>query len=336
MQFKSVSSAAVAAAVAFTACASVAAPRSVGSSSHYHLLAPLKLGVATHWDYTAVDADHHRLFLTRGDHVDVLALPSGHRVGTIAHTAGVHGVAFAPDLGLGFTSNGKGNSVTVFDLDTLQVKAELPVSGKKPDAIVYEASVHGLYVFDSDSVDVIDAKTLKVIASLHASGTPEFAAADGRGRIYFNIEDHPGIDVIDTASNSIVARWKLPGCDGPTGLAVDARHRRVFSTCQNGIAVVTDAMSGARVSQFPIGPRPDAVVFDADTDIVLVQGGGGDGSLTVVSERTPDRYSVLQTLTTATGARTLAFDPRDHYVYLPTSIKQDFVVLRAAPGHSPS
>lgn len=334
MRFKLLSSAALAVAVA--ACAAVATPLATDDSPAYHLLAPLKLGAATRWDYTAIDSTHHRLFLTRGDHVDVLALPSGQPVGTVAHTAGVHGVAFAADLGLGFTSNGKSNSVTVFDLDTLQVKAELAVAGQRPDAIVYEPSVHRLYVFDggSDSVDVIDAKTLKPVTSLQASGTPEFAAADGHGRIYFNIEDHPGLDVIDVASDRIVARWKLAGCEGPTGLAIDAQHRRVISTCRNGVAVVSDATSGARVAQFAIGSHPDAAVFDADRRTVLVPGGGdrgGEGTLTVVSERSPDHYRVRQTLATAQGARALAFDPQDHHVYLPTAISHEFVVLRAAP-----
>ena len=276
-----------------------------------------------------------RLYLTRGDRVDVLALPSGELLGSIPNTLGVHGVAFAQSLKLGFTSNGKANSVTVFDLDSLRVQGDIALAGKNPDAILYEEAANKLYVFNgsSDSVDVIDLATRKVVTSLQASGRPEFAASNGQGKVYFNIEDHPGINVIDTATDKIVAKWPLAGCEEPTGLAIDARHSRLFSACRNGLMAVTDSASGKRVAQFAIGEHPDAVIFDAETATVLTSAGGGAGGLNITQQVDADHYVLHSNLVTEKGAKTMAMNDRDKTVYLPTAIGGKFIVLVAKPSH---
>ncbi len=299
----------------------------------YAVARHLVLGPATHWDYTAIDPTHRRLFVTRGDHVDVLQLPAGSPVGSIAHTDGVHGVAFAPALGLGFTSNGKSNSITVFDLATLQPRTEIALTGNKPDAILVEPRSGKLYVFEgaSASVEVIDTATLKVVASIKASGGPEFAVADGRGRVFFNDEDHGSIDVIDSATDKLVAVWPMTGCEGPTGLAIDSRHDRLFSACHNGRLVVVSAADGHSVGSYPIGEHPDAVVFDPKTGSVLTPCGGGTGTLNVAREITPEHFVVQQNLATAPGARTMAMDEVDGKVYLPTVVGGVFEVVVAAP-----
>ncbi|MDE2369861.1 MAG: hypothetical protein KGN16_12905 [Burkholderiales bacterium] len=188
-----------------------------------------------------------------------------------------------------------------------------------------------LYVFEgaSSSVEVIDPATLKVVAMIPASGSPEFAAADVRGHVYFNVEDRGEIDVIDTATQRIGSVWPLKGCENPTGLALDAAHGRLFSSCQNGVLAVTDTADGRQVADVPIGAHPDAVVFDAATQTVLTS--CGDGTLNVASERTPDRYAVRENLRTARGARTFALDSVDRRLCLPTVKDGRFVVVVAAP-----
>lgn len=291
------------------------------------------LGEKTKWDYVAIDDTRRRLFVTRGDHVDVVDLQSGNVMATITNTDGVHGVAFAEDLKLGFTSNGKGNSVTVFNLDTLATISEIPLAGKNADAILYEPRDKKVYVFNgsSDDVDILDALTLKAVGSVKATGRPEFAVSDGRGRIYFNIEDNAGINVIDTSTNRRVAAWKLDGCEEPTGLAIDAQRGRLFSACRNGITVVTDARTGRRVTQFAIGERPDATIYDAATRTVLTSCGGGNGMLAIAHQDDADHYSVRDGVTTEKGARTMAIDAKTKAVYLPTVAGDQFVVVVAVP-----
>jgi YVTN family beta-propeller protein len=209
-----------------SAFAAAAAPATVPTGSrHYAVQRRFDLDGQGKWDYAAVDATRQRLYLSRGDHVQVLQLPSGQPIGDIANTPGIHDVAFAQDLGLGFASAGKSDSILVFDLASLKPRREIKVGGN-PDALLYEPVSHKLFAFNGKSrdVSVIDARTLAVVATIPASGRPESAASDGAGRVYVNIEDNAGIDVIDIASNAIVARWKLAGCDEPSGLAIDTRH----------------------------------------------------------------------------------------------------------------
>jgi DNA-binding beta-propeller fold protein YncE len=291
------------------------------------------LGPAGRWDYTAIDQHRHRLYLSRGDHVQVLQLPAGQPLAEIADTPHVHGFAFAQELGIGFISNGARDSVTVFDLDTMRPRKEIKTGGANPDALLYEPASQQLFTFNgkTHNVSVIDARTLATIVTITATGRPESAVSDGAGRIYFNIEDNAGINVIDVATNSIVARWKLDGCDEPSGLAIDAAHHRLFSTCQNRVLAVTDSLTGKRIANVPIGEHPDAAEFDAARGLVFTSNGGGTGSPTIVHEDDPDHYTVLQSVPTTKGAKTMAFDPESKIVYLPAAVKDSFVVLVATP-----
>jgi DNA-binding beta-propeller fold protein YncE len=291
------------------------------------------LGAAGKWDYLAVDTLRQRLYITRGDHVQVLDLPSGQPMGVIPNTAGVHGVAFAQDLRLGFTSNGKSGSVTVFDLVTLKVRQEVPVSGGNPDAILYEPRSHKLYTFNGKTADVtvLDAQSLAVLATVQLSGRPEFAVSDQAGRIYVNIEDKGEINVLDAATNTVLARWPLPGCSEPTGLALDEAHGRLFSVCRNKTMVVTDAGSGRRVAEVAIGEHPDAVVYDAASATVFSSNGGGAGSLSVLRQLDADHYAPAVNLPTEKGAKTMAMDPGSRRIYLPAVVNKVFTVLVVAP-----
>ena len=289
------------------------------------------LGAASRYDYTDIDPVRQRLFLTRGDHVQVLDLATGKQQGEIAATRGVHGVAFAQDLKLGFTSNGGANSVTVFELDTLKVRKEVPVSGQNPDAILYEPVSHKLYTFNGKSKDVsvLDAASMTAVATIKVGGKPEFAVADGAGRIFVNIEDKADLVVIDVASNSVSATWHLAGCEEPTGLAYDARHARLFSVCQNRKMIVTDATSGRQVAQLTIGEHPDAVVFDPAS--ATVYSSNGAGTISVIGQSDADHYQVKATLTTAKGARTMAMDYAGGRIYLPFVADQQFNVVVVKP-----
>ena len=304
----------------------------IAADAGYQISQRFTLGNATKWDYTAIDTQRARLYVSRGDHVDVVDLPSGKPAGTLADTKGVHGIAFAQDLKLGFTSNGKSNSVTVFDLDTMKPTAEIKLTGKNPDAIIYEPSVHKLYVLNggSNNVDIIDATTLKIISTVNATGRPEFAVSNG-SKIFFNIEDHAGINVIDTVSDKIIHQWKLAKCEGPSGLAIDIANNRLFSACQNGFSAVTDALTGKRITQFAIGEDIDAMIYDPETKTVFASGGGGSGTLSIADQKDPDHYLVRPVLVTEKQAKTMTINPKDKTIYLPTVVDGKFIVLVATP-----
>ena len=290
-----------------------------------------ELGAASRWDYLDIDPVRHHLYITRGDRVQVLDLATGKPVGEIAGTAGVHGVAFAQDLRLGFTSNGRSDSVTVFDLDTFQTKQEVKTSGQNPDAILYERSARKLYTFNGKSADVsvIDAVTLQPVATIKVGGKPEFAVSDNAGRIFLNIEDTAEIVVIDVRSDKLLARWPLKGCDEPTGLALDQAHARLFSVCRNKVMAVTDSKTGKRVADVPIGAGPDAAAYDAASATVFSS--NGDGTLSVVRQVDADHYRAMAPVATVKGARTMALDHESKKIYLPTVVNQVFTVVVAAP-----
>ncbi|MES2125994.1 MAG: YncE family protein [Pseudomonadota bacterium] len=285
------------------------------------------LGDASRWDYVEYDTQRQRLFVTRGERVQVLDGAKGTPVGEIAATAGVHGVALAQDLKLGFTSNGRNNSITVFDLDTLQVKQEVKIPGQNPDAILYEAKSRTLYTFNGKSLDVtvLDVPSMKVRATIPVGGKPEFAATDGAGSVFVNIEDKGELVVIDVATDKVRVHWPLKGCEDPTGLALDATHARLFSVCQNKLMMVTDAHSGKAVAQVAIGGHPDAVLIDAASHTVYSS--NGDGELSVIRQLDADHYRALPPLATAKGARTMVQDPASGRIYLPTVVDKTFVVL---------
>jgi DNA-binding beta-propeller fold protein YncE len=303
------------AATAFCVVASVHGEDPTGGN--YTIGARWAVGGPGGWDYLALDASGARLFVTRANRVEVIDTASGTVVGRIADTAGVHGVALAPPLRRGFTSNGGAATVTAFDLDTLRTLAVAPVSGTNPDAIVFEPSHNHVLTFNgaSSNATVLDAQTLAVVATIALPGKPEFAVTDGAGRIFVNIESKQGqIVVIDAATLAVVSTWALPGCASPTGLALDRVHRRLFSVCDAKVMAVTDAANGRHVASLAIGEHPDAAAFDPQLHLVFSS--NGDGTLTIIHEDDADHYRVLTQLVTQKSARTLALDPKSHRVYL--------------------
>jgi len=283
----------------------------------FAMVARWLLGGAGGWDYLALDPQGSRLFVTRATHVDIISTTSGAIVGSIADTAGVHGVALAPELKRGYTSNGAAATVTEFELDTLRIVRVAKVSGTNPDAIVFDPIGNLVLTFNggSSNATVLDATTLNIVATIELPDKPEFAVVDGAGRVFVNIESAQGqVVVIDGRTLAVTATWPLPGCARPSGLALDRAHQRLFSVCDAKVMAVTDAVSGRHVADVPIGEHPDAAAFDPELDLVFSS--NGDGTLTVVEELDPDHYRVAATLPTQKSARTLALDPRSHRVYL--------------------
>lgn len=275
------------------------------------------LGGPGGWDYLTIDAMAHRLFISRNDRVLVMNMLDGSLVRTIEDTPGVHGIALAPDLGKGFTSNGRADTVTVFDLKSLEPTGTIPARGHNPDAILYDRASKHVYTFNgrSQDISVIDPLNATVVANIPAGGKPEFAVSDGVGRIFFNIEDKSQIGEIDTSTNTPVHTWSLQNCEEPTGLAFDVDHKRLFSVCGNGLLVVTDASSGRHVAEVPIGKGPDAAAFDA-TRRMIFSSNGQDGTLSVIHEDDPDHYTVIANVPTQKSARTMALDAKTHRIYL--------------------
>jgi DNA-binding beta-propeller fold protein YncE len=266
-----------------------------------------------------LDAPSHRLFVTHGTRVQVVDVKTDSVVGEIPNTPGVHGVALATDLGHGFTSNGRDSSVTVFDLRTLAVLGRLKLAARNPDAITYDPSSKRVFVFNggSNSAIAIDASADSVVGSLPLAGKPEFAAADGKGTVYVNLEDSSAVVAFDSHTLRVLNRWPLAPGEGPSGLAIDREHRRIFAGCSNQKLVVLDADAGNVVGVVPIGKNVDGVAFDASRQLIFSS--NGDGTLTVIHEDDPNRFTVIQNAATQAGARTLAIDETTGSVYVPTA-----------------
>lgn len=272
------------------------------------------------WDYLTMDPDAMRLYVSRGNRIIVVDTDSEKVVGEVTETSGVHGVAVVPDLGRGFTSNGGDDTVTVFDLKTLKAIGKVKVGGR-PDAIMFDPESRHVFTYNHGSRDAtaIDPTAMSVAGTVLLGGVPEAAVADGRGHVFVNIMDKNEVVEFDGRSLKLLNRWSLAPGTRPTGLALDRAHRRLFSTCGNSqTMVVLDADSGKILASLPIGPGCDGCAFDSDRQLAF-SSNGGDGTLTVVREEAPDKFSVVATIPTQQSARTMALDPKTHRIYLSTA-----------------
>ncbi len=305
---------AVAMAFAFSAPAS-AAP------VEYKLKQKFTIGGEGGWDYLTYDPVGKRLFISRGTRVQVVDTEKGTVTAEIANTPGVHGIALAQDQNKGYTSNGRENTVTVFDLKTLKEtsRIKLPDGDTNPDAIVYDAASKRVFTFNgrSKNATAIDATNDTVVGSIPLHGKPEFAAADGKGMIYVNIEDTNEIQAIDSKKGTVTNSWPITGCEEPSGMGMDTKSRRIFSGCHNKVVAVFNPDAAKVVTTVPIGDGVDANAFDPGANLAFSS--NGDGTLTVVHEDSPDKYTVVQNAQTQRGARTMALNPNNHEVYLVTA-----------------
>jgi YVTN family beta-propeller protein len=303
-----------------TVAAMILSAGALGAASGLHITQQWPVGGTGGWDYLTLNGSGSRLFVSRGTRVDVFDTQTGKIAGSIPNTNGVHGIALDETGGRGYTSNGRADTVTAFDVNTLQVLKEAPVSGHNPDAIVFDPASKRVFTFNgrSKDVSVLDAVDLKVIATLPVPDKPEFAVTDGEGQIFVNIESEMGqMVVIDTHKLMVKATWPLPGCASPSGLALDKAHHRLFSVCDGKVMAITDAVSGKQVAKVAIGEGPDAAAYDAKG--LRVFSSNGEGTLTVIRQETADRYGTPETIATRRGARTMAVDPLNGKVYLVTA-----------------
>ncbi len=290
------------------------------------------LGGEGGWDYLTVDSAARRVYITRGTHVMVIDADSLLQVGDIPDTPGVHGVALVPDLRRGFTSNGRANTVTVFDVNTLKPVSQVKV-GDGPDAIAFDAVSRRVFTFNARGHDTtaIDAGSGEVAASLPLGGKPEFAVPDGKGFMFVNIEDKSEMVRFDTRKLTVVDRWPITGCEEPTGLALDARNQRLFIGCGNRKMAIMAADSGKLLQLLPIGPGVDGVAFDPVQQLAFSTN-GGNGTLSVVQEQSPQKFALVQDLESARGARTVALDSKTHNLY---TITAQFEAAPASGGRPP-
>jgi DNA-binding beta-propeller fold protein YncE len=286
------------------------------AATRYAVTQRYAVGQSGGWDYLTYAVPSHRLYISRFDRVLVMDADSGKILATIPGTDGVHGVALVPSLGRGYTSNGRADTLTEFDLASSKPLRTIAVDGHNPDALIYDAASKHLFAFDgrSHEASVVDPVAGKLLTKIALPGKPEFAASDGAGNVYVNIEDTAQLARIDSATNKVLAVWKLGDCIEPSGLAMDIAHRRLFSVCQNQHMSVTDADSGRHVASVAIGKGPDAAAFDAARGLVFSTN-GRDGTLTVVHEDDADHYRVLADAPTQVSARTMALDPAQQRVF---------------------
>jgi DNA-binding beta-propeller fold protein YncE len=309
-----------------TACLRAAAQSS--GASGYHLIKRVKLGGSGGWDYLEVDPATHRLFITRATHVIVVDPDRGKIIGDIPDTQGVHGIAFADEFNKGFTTNGRSSNSTAFDLTSLKTRG-VAQTDKDPDGLIYDPFSKRAFSFngDANSSTAIDAASGKVAGTVALGGGPEFAASDNKGYIFVNLEDKSALVKFDAKTLKVENTWPLAPCESPSGLAIDAAHEILVVGCRNKLMTFVDGNSGKVLATIPIGQGVDANRFDPVTGYAFAS--CGDGTLTIAHEDSPTKFSLVETIQTQRGARTMALDYATHIVYLVTA------ELGAAPVSTP-
>jgi YVTN family beta-propeller protein len=286
-------------------------------STGYRVGDKFVVGGDASWDYISIDSSARRLYVSHGTKVNVLDADTGKTIGEVADTLGVHGIALVPDLGKGFVSGGRADKVSVFDLQTLAHTAEISV-GKKPDAIIYDPGTRRIFVgdADSDTMTAINVSTNHVVATIPLGGAPEYIASDLKGTVWVNLEDKNSLVTIDANTFKVRKAARLEGCKAPSSMAIDRASRRLFIGCGNRVLVIVDADTSRVIEKIPIGEHVDATTFDPEAHLIFSS--TGDGNITVVHEDSPNKYSLVDTIKTMRGAKTMAFDEKTKNLYLPT------------------
>ena len=297
------------------------------SAADYHALKEIAVGGAGGFDYLTVDPSARRLYVSHGTKAVVIDIEKNAIVGEVADTPGIHGIAIAPEFKRGFTSNGREAKASIFDLESLKTLSKVE-TGPNPDAILYESEQREIYTFNGrgNNATVIEAKTGQVVATIPLSGKPEAAAADAKaGRIYCNIENKNEIAVIDMKTHQVVTTWPIAPGEEASGMAIDLEHHRLFIGCHNKLMEMIDSTSGKVIDKVTIGDGVDGNAFDPATQLAFSS--QGDGTVTIAHEDSPDKLTVIQTLKTQRGAKTIALDPKTHNIYLAAGSGENFKVL---------
>ncbi|MEP6713315.1 MAG: YncE family protein [Ferruginibacter sp.] len=284
-----------------------------------HLLNTFHIASAGGWDYISIQPNSNKLYVSHGTQVNILDKTSGDSLGVILNTTGVHGIAFIPSLNKGFTSNGRLNNITVFDLSTNAVLSQIAV-GENPDAIFYDEFSKKIITCNGRSKDlsIVDPVTEKLVATIPVGGKPETAVSNGAGKIYVNIEDKNEIAVIDAVNFTVEKKWPIAPGEAPTGLAYDTKTKRLFAGCgDNKLLMVLDAISGNIIDKINIGDGCDGVAFDPTLQNIYAS--NGEGTLTIIKEESADKFSVIENIETKRSARTICIDENTHKIYLPAA-----------------
>jgi DNA-binding beta-propeller fold protein YncE len=294
-------------------------------AAEYSVIKKIPIPGTGGWDYLSVDDAARRLYVSHGTKVEILNLDSGELVGSIA-TVGVHGIAVAPQSGHGFISDGKASTVLVFDLKSMKVLDRVS-SPKDPDAIIFDPATSRVFAFngESNSATAIDAASGKLAGTVDLGGGPEFAAADGKGYVFNNLEDESLVLKINSRELKVEQRWPTAPCARPSSMAMDRASRRLFVGCRSKVMAVMDADTGKVITTLPIGDHVDATAYDPDSKLIF--NSNGEGTITVIRQDSPDKYSVVETVKTLPRAKTMALDPKTHQLYLSTAENGQFEVL---------
>jgi YVTN family beta-propeller protein len=290
----------------------------LAQSSGYHVINKFPIASGGGWDYIAVSPVTDNIYVSHSTQVNILNKNTGDSVGVIPNTTGVHGIAFAPEFKKGFTSNGKLNTVSVFDINSNAVQAQIK-TGEKPDAIMYDPYSKMVYTCNGKSKDmsVINPATNEVVKTIDLGGKPETAVSDEAGKLYINIEDKNEIAVVNTKTYSVETRYKIGKGEEPTGLAIDTKTKRLFAGCGNKLLIVLNAENGKVIKALPIGDGCDGVAFDPELKNIFSS--NGEGTLSVIHEKSAKDFELIENVPTKKGARTIAIDEKTHKLYLPTA-----------------
>jgi YVTN family beta-propeller protein len=286
------------------------------------------------WDYLSVDPNMGHLFISHGTMVQVVDLKIEKTIGIIQNTMGVHGIAIVPESGKGYISDGRIDSITIIDINSLATLGKIASTGKNPDAIIYDPFSKRVFAFNgrSSSITAIDVNTDKVVGTITVSGKPEFAVSDGKGKMYVNIEDKSTLVKFDPLTLKVDAEWPLAPGTEPSGLAMDKKNNRLFSACsESKLMVVMDAASGKVIQSLPMGAGCDGLVFIPEYQDIITA--NGEGTLTVIHQKDKDHYEVTQTVQTKKSARTITYDPGTKKIYLSSAdVKMENGKRSVTPG----
>ena len=303
--------------ISFAATLLFASLQNANAQSGYKLAKTFHVASNGGWDYIAVNPNSNKLYLSHGTQVNILDKATGDSLGIIPNTTGVHGIAFNESLGRGYTSNGRINTVTVFELKTDKIIEQI-ATGENPDAIMYDAFTKTVITCNGRSKDltVIDAATNKVIATIAVGGKPETAVSDNAGKLFVNIEDKNEIVEVDIKAATVLHRWPIMPGESPTGLSIDTKTKRLFAGCEKQLVVI-DATNGKIITTLPIGDGCDGTAFDPKAKLIFTS--NGSGTITVIKEISANEFKVLENVVTKRGARTICIDETTHKLYLPTA-----------------
>jgi DNA-binding beta-propeller fold protein YncE len=299
----------------FVLCATAAAvpPRMAAAADLYHVTQSVSLGAPDRWDYLSYEPASRRLYVTHGNTIDVLDGRTGSVLGKVA-VPGANGIAFGAN-GRGYAGSRDHKSVVVFDLQSLRIVKEI-AADEDTDAVLYEPSSQRVFVMEGDPhrALVIDSTSDSVAGRIELGGSPEFAVADGAGKVFINIEDQRAIVRIDARSLKVEARWPVPSCESPHGLAFDQRTHHLFASCVNSRVVVVDALDGHVLAEVPIGKGSDGAAFDPKRGLAFSS--NGEGTVSVIHAGAAGGYEPLGTIMTMASARTISLDAQSGRLYL--------------------